>query len=162
MLEEHFLLSQCEVRRQRRSGPGGQHRNKVETAVYLVHNPTRIEAGASERRSQAANRTVAIHRLRVKLAVAVRAAVADGRRPSDLWNSRLQGGRVLVHVDHHDFPALLAEAMDFVSAENYDLASAATRLGCTASQLVRLVKKEPSAFLACNQARQLRGLRLLR
>ena len=27
------LLKECEVRRLRRSGPGGQHRNKVETAV---------------------------------------------------------------------------------------------------------------------------------
>src|SRR5262249_27924451 len=33
------LLAECEVRRTRRSGPGGQNRNKVETAVVLRHLP---------------------------------------------------------------------------------------------------------------------------
>src|SRR4051794_13878872 len=63
------LLLQCEVRRQRRSGPGGQHRNKVETAVVLVHGPTGIRGEASERRSQTQNLKVAVQRLRVKLAI---------------------------------------------------------------------------------------------
>ena len=50
------LLAECEVRRLRRSGPGGQHRNKVETAVALRHLPTGVQAEANERRSQAQNR----------------------------------------------------------------------------------------------------------
>src|SRR5207253_6004770 len=72
------LLAECVVRRQRRSGPGGQHRNKVETAVVLVHQPTCIRSEATEKRSQAANRQVAIHRLRVKLAIQVRSNMETG------------------------------------------------------------------------------------
>jgi protein subunit release factor B len=63
------LLAECEARRLRRSGPGGQHRNKVETAVSLRHLPTGVCAEANERRSQAQNRSTALFRLRVNLAL---------------------------------------------------------------------------------------------
>ena len=35
------LAAECDFRTTRRSGPGGQNRNKVETAVILTHRPTR-------------------------------------------------------------------------------------------------------------------------
>ena len=49
------LIRECEVRRQRRSGPGGQHRNKVETGIFIEHKPSGIRAEATEQRSQAKN-----------------------------------------------------------------------------------------------------------
>mgnify|MGYP001288551881 CR=1 FL=1 len=65
-LQSEILLTQCEESRTKRSGPGGQHRNKTETAVVLTHQPSGIVAEASERRSQAANRRVALWRLRLR------------------------------------------------------------------------------------------------
>jgi len=49
------------------SGPGGQHRNKRETAVRVRHLPSGITVLATEHRSQARNKELALRRLDVKL-----------------------------------------------------------------------------------------------
>ncbi len=156
------LLADCRIRLLRRSGPGGQHRNKVETAVQLQHVPTGVSAEASERRSQAENRAVALFRLRVNLALRVRSSAIDSETPSPLWQGRCRGGRIAVNAAHDDFPALLAEALDGIARHGWDTMASAQRLGCTASQLVKLFKKEPRALALVNQQRAARNLRPLR
>lgn len=52
----------------RAPGPGGQRKNRKETAVRLTHPPSGLTVVASERRSQAQNREVAFERLIRKLA----------------------------------------------------------------------------------------------
>lgn len=68
------LLKQCLVRRTRGSGPGGQHRNKVETRVELTHLPTGITVGAEDSRSQHRNLRLALERLAAKLEERARVA----------------------------------------------------------------------------------------
>ncbi|MCA9262707.1 MAG: peptide chain release factor-like protein [Planctomycetales bacterium] len=152
------LLASCQCRRQRRSGPGGQHRNKVETGIFLKHVPTGVEVSATEERSQEKNRLQAIGRLRIALAIHVRSESESASSPTPLWNSRCQGGRLVISPSHNDYPAILAEAMDALAGAEFDLPRAAQRLGCTASQLVKLLKKEPQAFTCVNRSREERGL----
>jgi hypothetical protein len=157
------LLLQCDVRRQRRSGPGGQHRNKVETAVVLVHRATGIRGEASERRSQAQNLAMAVRRLRIKLAIGVRspAFVSDSGR-SPLWRSRVRSGQIAISAGHADFPALLSEAFDVLAACDFDVKAGSAQLACTPSQLVRFLKLEPAALLEVNEQRGRRELGVLR
>jgi hypothetical protein len=155
------LLRQCDETRTRRSGPGGQHRNKVETAVVLVHRQTRLSAEASERRSQAENRRVALWRLRMQLALSHRepAAVAG---PSPLWRSRVRGRQLAIAADHDDYPAIVAEALDRLAEVGFEMRRAAGTLGVTASQLAKLFGKVPAAWVAVNRLRGEAGLPPLR
>jgi hypothetical protein len=156
------LLAECEVRRLRRSGPGGQHRNKVETAVSLHHLPTGVRAEASERRSQAQNQSAALFRLRVHLALVVRRTRGADYVPSPLWQARCGGGMLKLSAGHDDFPSLLAEALDVLAACDADPKRAATVLGFTPSQLVRLLKLDPRALALVNCWRREREMHALR
>ncbi|MFN7132839.1 MAG: peptide chain release factor-like protein [Myxococcales bacterium] len=63
-LTEEELLRECELEFFIASGPGGQPRNKNESAVRIRHLPTGVVASATERRSQWQNRGEALRRLR--------------------------------------------------------------------------------------------------
>ncbi len=73
MTEERYptdreaLERDCDVEFFIASGPGGQHRNKVETGVRLLHRPSGIVVTATERRSQHANREMAFQRMTERL-----------------------------------------------------------------------------------------------
>ncbi len=160
-LDPQVLAAQCDLKFTRRGGPGGQNRNKVETAVVLSHKPTGVGAEASERRSQNQNLQAALFRLRINLALQVRTASEPAASPSPLWRLRCPGGRFRLNPEHEDYPALLAEALDRLATHGQDLKATAEALGCSATQLVNLFRGEPRAMIQVNQGRLAGGLRAL-
>ena len=107
-LPEHVkkLLPEIDVETYRGSGPGGQHRNKTESAVRMTHRPSGIVRVATEHRSQLRNRELALLRIwralearrrRPKPRVATRPTKAARERRLDLKRresakKRLRGG----------------------------------------------------------------------
>ena len=57
------LLADCDVETFRGPGPGGQHRNKTESAVRMTHRPSGIVRIARDDRSQLRNRQIALERI---------------------------------------------------------------------------------------------------
>ncbi len=168
-LPEDELRKALRTERTRGSGPGGQHRNRVETEIRLTHVPTGICAFAGERRSQHRNNQVAFFRLRLNLALDYRTPLRDedfvppgAFAPSELWLGRVRKKRIAVNPEHEDFPAILAEALDVLHLYEDDLPAAAEALRVSRSQLIKLLAKAPAALHALNQRRQQRGHKPLR
>ena len=160
-LDDEQLKKVCSVTRTRRGGPGGQHRNKVETAIVITHIDSGISAQAGEKRSQHANLTVAIERLRTNLAIGIRSNPPP-TATSDLWKSRVKNRRIAVSLSHADYPLILTEALDVLTANENDIVAAAKSLGLSTSQLIKFFKANPQVFDRVQQMRKANGLNILK
>lgn len=158
---DEALQQQCQVQRTRGSGPGGQHRNKVETAIVVTHRPTGVIGQASEKRSQHANLVEALFRLRLKLAVEIRSSPLP-QSAGNLWQGRIKNRRISINSSHADFPMLLVDALDQIQRLDHDLPAAAAALGISGSQLVKFLKSHPPAWDRIQQTRESRGMRRLK
>ncbi len=158
-LDTESLLAQCQMRFTRRGGPGGQHRNKVSTAVELTHTPSGVTAGASERRSQADNRAVAVRRLRIELALHIRDDVTA--QATDLV-TRYGGGQLRVASDNDDFPIVLADIINRINAGAGRIDGSAKFWNTSTSQIIRLLRQHPAALQRVNELRNEHQLHRLR
>lgn len=84
VVDSGFHISDLEYQTFRASGPGGQHRNKVETAVRVTHPPSGLTATASDSRSQLANKESAIKKLQALM------KAADVKNANRLRNDQWQ------------------------------------------------------------------------
>ncbi len=161
------LMAQCEFDRYRASGPGGQHRNKTESAVRLRHRPSGVAAIAEEGRHQGENRTRALRRLREHLAIALRAeaGAAPAVAPSARLAKLVAGGTAPLGEKTRqtgEYLVAIAELLDVFAATGAEVAATAQRLGITTGATSKLLMHDERIAKAVNRMRQTRGLRPMR
>jgi hypothetical protein len=149
------LLRQCREERYRASGPGGQRRNKVETAVRLRHPASGAVVQAEESRSLEENRARAIRRLRERIAIEVRAPfdLESPALPADFVAQRGPRGALAVNRRNPAYPIVIATALDALAAAGGSYARAARALGLTTSQLLRFLKSDAEVWRAIEESR---------
>jgi hypothetical protein len=168
------LLAECTVETYRASGPGGQHRNKTESAVRLTHRPTGVVVTATERRSQHENRHRALVRLRQAIALKVREAVPPAQ-PACRPAGRQDGGpdAALAHVlGDPGWPRIsrrsplylvaAAQVLDHLEAAAGRASDAADRLGVSTASLVKFLTLDPDLWQGANGIRRRFGQKPLR
>jgi hypothetical protein len=166
LASDDALIAQCEIDRYRASGPGGQHRNKTESAVRLRHRLTGVTAIGEDSRSQAENKIHAVRRLRAAIALAVREPVAlDGHAPSPRLAALVAGGTAPLGARTRltgDYWAAIAELLDLLVAGDLEIAATAQRLGITTGAMSKLLLHDEQVARVVNDLRRARGMRPLR
>lgn len=159
-LPDDKLIGECEVFLYKASGPGGQHRNKVTSAVRLRHRGSGLEVTATESRSQHENRARAVRRLREAIALVARVPLPE----SPTWPEtvHLTGGRLRVNEKNPAIHHVIALVLDAVAACAGDVRAAAERLSLTPSNLVRFLHQHRKAWSELARIRQQAGLKPLR
>ncbi|MCB9194928.1 MAG: peptide chain release factor H [Flavobacteriales bacterium] len=88
MTNTEFSMNQLRIQTMRSGGKGGQHVNKVNTAVRVVHIPTGISAKSSDQRSQLQNKKTAIAKLQLKLME--RKEFEAGKQANYEWQEKIE------------------------------------------------------------------------
>ncbi len=143
-LDDEALLKQCKEDRYKSGGPGGQRRNKVETAVKLHHEASGASVHANDSRYLQRNRLSAVRHLRERIAI-------QSRAPFDLESPNVPDefaayvgpkGALSINRKNVSYPLVVATALDALEAAEGSYAKAAKALGITTSQLVKFLKAD--------------------
>lgn len=160
------LIAQSEVDRYRASGPGGQHRNKTESAVRLRHRASGVSAIGEDSRSQAENKHHAVRRLRSAIALELREPVEiQGFVPSRRLAAFVAAGTAPLGAKTRqtgEYWAAIGELLDLLVAGNLEIAMTAQRLGITTGALSKLLLHDDLVARTVNDLRRAAQMRPLR
>ncbi|XP_060197986.1 uncharacterized protein LOC132626963 [Lycium barbarum] len=171
LMTDEELMKQCDLSTFKASGPGGQHRNKRESAVRLKHNPTGIIAQAVEDRSQHMNRASALSRLRALLALKVRNNIDldTYTPPQELLQilpakSTIRGSNCGPQIGPNNpkFALGMQALLDLLFAVEGSVSDAAKKLGLSTGALSRLLLSDDSLRMAVNEFRISKGMKPLK
>jgi len=155
------LLAECDVHTYRASGPGGQHRNKTDSAVRLAHRPTGVTVTATESRSQHENRRRALRRLRKAIALEVREPPPAGVGPA-LAAAARDPAWPRVGRKSADYLLAAAEVLDRLAEGQGSVGDVSDAIGVSTASLVKFLSLDDDLWQAGNRIREQAGRKPLR
>jgi len=162
LLDGPALLAECDIDTYRASGPGGQKRNKTESAVRLRHRPTATIVVAAESRSQAENLGRALERLREALALRLRRPAPEEPLPRAVGACIDAKGRLAVGRRDARYLPCAAVLLDLLAAYGGSVSETAARVGVTTANLSAFLSRDAKLLAEANRIRAGFGLRPLR
>lgn len=149
-LSDEELIKHCTIDFFKATGPGGQKKNKTESAVRLTLKENGITASASEERQQSVNRTRALKRLRLQLSLEL-------REPAEKWT-----GQWNMNPKNSEYPSFAGCLLDNLIDQSWQVSSAATNLGISTGQLIKTLAKDDTLWQFVNKERQRAGHKVLK
>jgi len=147
-LGDEDLLRECVVERCRSAGPGGQHLNRTESAVRIVHRASGVEARCQDHRERLRNQTSALSQIRLRLAIAQR-GVSD----TDWLTTFRRGRQIPLTPRSAGYPLVVAVMLDTLVTSAGHLPEAARALGISTTQLVKVLVADGEVRQAVNALR---------
>ena len=143
------LAAACTLDFFKSTGRGGQKRNKTSSAVRLTHRPTGLSVTDCSERSQHRNRAAALAKLRLLIAREVRCHPAEAPEP------------VACGLSNPRYPLWCARLLVCLAERQWDLECTAGLLGCSRSQLTKLLARDGALLEKVNAERLAAGLGFL-
>ena len=145
-LTDQELMEHCVLDRFRASGPGGQKKNKTDSAVRIRHIESGLIGLSSESRSQHVNKTYALRRLRLKIALTLR----DNNQNDHIELKKFiqQTGTKTFTLNIRDplYPIIVASLFDELSVNNWKISVTAKKIGITSSTLNKFLRSNPEVW----------------
>ncbi|MCP4376059.1 MAG: peptide chain release factor-like protein [bacterium] len=161
------LAGDCRIDRYKSRGPGGQHKNKVETAIRVVHEPSGLSAQGQQTRSQLRNKTLALRNLRMHIACSCRQpqdltklTIPDEiaeylQPPSDSAPQKQNKRKLSMGSGNWYFWPVAAVVLDVFDSSQGQLSTASTALGISTANLAAFLRGDRHLLQAAQSIRKI-------
>jgi hypothetical protein len=146
------LLRHCRMDVMRGSGPGGQKRNRTESAVRLTVQGSGVQVVCDKTRSQTKNRELALRELRLLLALECRFPTRDTER----------GWTEAPPLKHPEFAVWVARVLDVFAGHDWQVGETARALKISTNHFSRVVLRDDRVLRSVNRERERLDLRALK
>ena len=133
-MDDAALSAICRITFTKGTGPGGQKRNKTSSAVTVSLPALDITTSDCTERSQSCNRTNALKKLRLQIAVKFRQSPP---LPPEDMNCSMNSPR---------YPLFAAKLLDVITANGFDHRASAMQCGISPTGLLKKLYRDPDLW----------------